>query len=189
MNERPLMGQLPQQPLSYRVPTPALPVVPPRRTRKLFAWILFIGLCVMLFMLLSKQGGTFKMLPLGEFVEKLENKQIVSVAIEVDELIVKTSDGGNYKTALPPGLASNWDFVRWLLDKSQGNASVEVRNANNLVVNILLPLVPWLLIFLFIWFFVFRQLRQTAKAQPSQAAPFLGPGRWVPDEPGKTGQS
>jgi len=31
-------------------------------------------------------------------------------------------------------------------------------------VNILLPLVPWLLILAFIWFFVFRQLRNSAGA-------------------------
>jgi ATP-dependent Zn protease len=85
-------------------------------------------------------------------------------------------------------MGSNWDFVRWLLENSRGTATVEIRNANNVLVNILLPLIPWLLIFGFIWFFVFRQLRKTSCIKTAQAVA-TGPGRWVPDEPGKAGQA
>src|SRR5687767_16030740 len=40
--------------------------------RGLFGWVLFIGLAIMLFMLLNKQGGTFKTIPLSEFMNILE---------------------------------------------------------------------------------------------------------------------
>jgi cell division protease FtsH len=48
--------------------------------------------------------------------------------------------------------------------KQRGATKVEAKNQSNLLMNILLPLVPWLLIFGFIWFFVFRQLRNSAGA-------------------------
>jgi ATP-dependent Zn protease len=50
------------------------------------------------------------------------------------------------------------------------DAEVRVENNPNLFVNLVLPLVPWLLIFLFIWFFVFRQLRK-ASPQPTKPMP------------------
>src|SRR5207247_1206744 len=42
--------------------------------------------------------------------------------------------------------------------------AVKVENNTNLILQVLLPLIPWLLIFGFIWFFVFRQLRNSASA-------------------------
>src|SRR5207244_8552221 len=38
----------------------------------LFGWVLFIGVAVMLFMLLSKQGVTFKTIPFSEFMNIIE---------------------------------------------------------------------------------------------------------------------
>ncbi len=48
--------------------------------------------------------------------------------------------------------------------KNRGDTKVDAENSSNLVTTILLPLVPWLLIFGFIWFFLFRQLRNSAGA-------------------------
>ena len=62
-----------------------------------------------------------------------------------------------------PNATSNWDFTAWLLDH-RGTADVKVDNNQNLLINMLLPMIPWLLIFGFIWFFVFRQLRNSAGA-------------------------
>ena len=180
------MGQLPQQPLNYMAPNPAPPL---RFGRGLFGWVLFLGIAVMLFMLLSKRQTTSATLPLSVFVQRLEAKQITSVVLEGDEIAGTTPGGGRFRTPLPPGMSGDWDFVHWLLEHS--SAVVEVRNPDNVWINILLPLVPWLLIFLFIWFFVFRQLRKSGGLQATGATPAaampVGPGRWVPDEPGKAG--
>ena len=160
------MGQFPQQPpLQYPPPGPAGQGAGMRFGRGLFGWVLFLGLAVMLFMILNKNEGAFKPMPLDDFVSRLERKEINSVVIEGDEIRGHTDDGRGYRTALPAGLAGNWSFIQWLLATSKGTASVEVRNPNNLVINILLPLIPWLLIFAFIWFFVFRQLRRSAQTQ------------------------
>ena len=68
-----------------------------------------------------------------------------------------------FKVILPPDLVSSPQFIFWLTGHS-GEARVEYKSQNNYVINILLPLIPWLLIFGFIWFFVFRQLRNSAGA-------------------------
>jgi ATP-dependent Zn protease len=57
-----------------------------------------------------------------------------------------------------PKEAVGWQFTQWLLEH-RGNAIVNVDNNANVLLDILVPLIPWLLIFGFIWFFVFRQLR------------------------------
>src|SRR5436853_7182689 len=52
----------------------------------------------------------------------------------------------------------------WWLSLQSNIASLRAEDNANLVVNILVPLIPWLLILAFIWFFVFRQLRNSAGA-------------------------
>ena len=188
------MGQFPQQPLHYMAQPPA-PTV--RFGRGLFGWVLFIGLAVMLYFLLDRQNKAYKPIPLSEFMARLDEKQISRMTLEENQIRGQFFQGQamadgttvrDFRTQLPAGMGADWAFVQFLLEKSGDTASVEVRTGNNYVVNILLPLIPWLLIFLFIWFFVFRQLRKASAAQAAQAAA-TGPGRWVPDQPGKAGQA
>jgi ATP-dependent Zn protease len=189
------MGQFPPQPLNYMGSPPVAPQLrQPSFARRSFGWILFIGLAIMMFMLLSTKGGTaYPAIPLNEFADQLKRQQVVSVTVEGDEITgalrtpLNLPNGTRvmqFRTALPPGATGDWKFMQWLLETGQGSTRIDVRGANNYVVNILLPLIPWLLIFGFIWFFVFRNLRKT-----QQATRFVisGPGRWVPDEPGKAG--
>ena len=189
------MGQFPPQPLNYLGSPPVAPQPSqPGSARKLFAWVLFIGLAIMLFMLMSGKGNTaYRSIPLNEFADQLKRQQVAWVAVEGDEITgalrtpLNLPDGTRvtqFRTALPPGAAGDWKFTQWLLETGQGSTRIDVLGANNYVINILLPLIPWLLIFGFIWFFVFRNLRKT-----TQATQFVitGPGRWVPDAPGKAG--
>jgi ATP-dependent Zn protease len=195
---------------SPQLPTPPYPAattttLPRRRRGSLFGWLLFIGLTLLLFMLLSQRRNpsTATPIPLSEFTERLETGQVASVTVERDELYGDFVDAPTantaaesaeartasdslqnprrFRVALPNGLGETWGFTQWLIDHRH-NATVTARNdANNYLVNILLPLIPWLLIFGFIWFFVFRQLRRTTRQQ-CLIAP-TGPGRWIPDPP------
>ena len=192
------MGQHPPQPLNYMgspVPSPPPPAL--GRGRKLFAWVLFIGLSVMLFLMLSKQGGTFRTISLSEFMNRLDAKQVEWISLEGDEITGRfkqpqTMPDGKvvmlFRANLPSGMSCDWNFVRWLLDKTGDTTTVDVRSTNNYVPNILLPLVPWVLIFGFIWLFVIRPLRPTRRTGPAQIL-ISGPGRWVPDEPTRAEQS
>ena len=93
------------------------------------------------------------------------------MTIEVDELTGKFAKKEQvagqgidfFKVTLPADVISSWDFLYWL-KKNSGDARIEYKGQNNYIINILLPLIPWLLIFGFIWFFVFRQLRNSAGA-------------------------
>jgi ATP-dependent Zn protease len=165
----------------------------PKKWRGAFGWVLFIGLGVVLFMLLSKQETAVGRVSLSDFVDHLHNGRVTVVTLEGDEITGRFSSpqqstGGKstlwFRTALPQGVTGDWAFTQWLLENRKG-ADVHVRAQNSLVMNILLPLIPWLLIFGFIWFFVFRPLRKSAATKPAQVL-ITGPGRWVPDAAANT---
>ena len=187
------MSQHPAQPPPLHYDAPAMSPAPKRSYRSLLAWAVFLGLAVLLFLLLSQRSpaayqATGEQIPLSDFAARLEAKQVRSVAIARSELrgdftSAQTLPGGRvlqqFRTALPEGMGENWAFVNWVLS-NRGSATVSVAETNDSVVmNILLPVIPWLLIFSFIWFGVFRQLRKAGKNQ----VVITGPGRWVPDPP------
>jgi ATP-dependent Zn protease len=139
-----------------------------------------IGLAIFLavaFFFLTAQtrpAGQFAM-PLSVFEAELAADNVERVDVEGDVLVgklrtqrtIENQPVLTFRTALPPGTTAGWNFMEWLLENRR-NATVNVNNDENLLLNILVPLIPWLLIFGFIWFFVFRQLRgaQTNAAQP-----------------------
>ncbi|HWB52929.1 MAG TPA: ATP-dependent zinc metalloprotease FtsH, partial [Tepidisphaeraceae bacterium] len=66
------------------------------------------------------------------------------------------SDGASAPEMVP--------YLMNIAEKAGSNVDIKVEDSQNQIVNILLPFVPWILIFAFIWFFVFRQLRNSAGA-------------------------
>jgi ATP-dependent Zn protease len=184
------MSQYQYPPSEPQPVLPHLPVPPPwqqpstpplRRTRSLFGWILFIGLAVMLFLLLQKGSGPSASIPLNDLVQELHTGNVRSVLIEGDRLVCQlraTKPNGvttatRVSAALPAGTTGSWAFTQWLLENANG-ADVEAGNDQNLLLNLLVPLIPWLLIFGFIWFFVFRQLRKI-NVRPPQPVYIVSP--------------
>ena len=141
--------------------------------RGLFGWVLFIALAVMLFMLLSKSQAQYARVALSDFYSRLETDKVANFTIEGDRVLGEFREPepvgergervGKFQTEFPTGSLQTYDGVRDLLAK-RGNAKVKVENNQNVLLNIIVPLIPWLLIFGFIWFFVFRQLRNSAGA-------------------------
>lgn len=122
--------------------------------------------------------GNARVVPAGQVVvplsfvdEQLTSGNVKVVDVERDQVsgelfAARPWDGKSvqaFRTMLPEGTTSQWSFTQWLL-ANRRDATVSVNNHDNLVLNILVPLIPWLLIFGFIWFFVFRQLRTQQKA-------------------------
>ncbi len=137
-----------------------------RRGRGLFGWVLFIGLVIMLLVVLQQNRANVASVSLNEFNQLLENGKLHEIELS-DTEAVATVPGGyatpsnqsrydRVRVALPTGLSGNWEFVQRLME----HADVRVDQGGNLLMNLLLPLVPWLLIFAFIWFFVFRHIRR-----------------------------
>jgi cell division protease FtsH len=143
--------------------------------RGLLGWVLFIALAVMLFVLLNQGNRNQPQIAYSEFEMRLKADKVAWSEIENDKLVGEfanqetiTLENNNatqvkkFYTELPAGPVTSGIYDR-ILDQ-RGNARVSFRNNQNLILNILVPLIPWLLIFGFIWFFVFRQLRNSAGA-------------------------
>ena len=149
----------------------------------LFGWLVFIGLAVMLVILVqqlqeaghrdpwsnSRTSSTIKDPQTG----KETNKGLIeAMKIENDEVSGKfhepqTIDGAQgHSFSRPSSRPASSPPARgslWLLDHA-GNAKVEAENGNSFLLQFVVPLIPWILIFGFIWFFVFRQLRSAGGA-------------------------
>src|SRR4051812_38056503 len=142
--------------------------------RGLMGWLLFVALAALLFVWLKQSNSGTTTIPLSAMWQQVETTppNIEKIVIDGDEVtgvfknavMVETRSVKNFRTALPGATASNWQFTSDLLKALKNTASVQAEPTNNILVNILLPLVPWLLILGFIWFFVFRQLRNSAGA-------------------------
>lgn len=143
---------------------------PPRFRRGLLGWVLFIGLAVMLFLVLQTKNSQWARIPLSEAYTQLEKGNVAEVVLDRDSLRLRLiATTGNLNSVhcqadLPQGIGTQWSFVNWLMENRK-TAVVRVDNNQNLLLDLLLPVVPWLLIFAFVWFFIFRQLRQSARQQ------------------------
>ena len=142
--------------------------------RGVFGWVLFVLLAVMLFVLVNQNRQRHQEVDIGTFITALKDGKVKSVTIDGDELtgqftgeVAAANARGEkveyFRTQIPTG-AADWKLVTDIYERSGGGTQIKVQNSTNLVLQILLPLIPWLLIFGFIWFFVFRQLRNSAGA-------------------------
>jgi cell division protease FtsH len=142
--------------------------------RGLFGWVLFIALAVLLFMLLNKSSQTHQTIAVSDFESRLVGDQVKKAVIQSDDVVgefrnpetIPNATGlvTRFRATYPAGTFNNGGpQFRWIMDNRK-NAEVTAENNQNILINILVPLIPWLLIFGFIWFFVFRQLRNSAGA-------------------------
>ena len=136
--------------------------------RGIFGWILFLALAIMLFILLKNGQSTTQDVSWSNFKEDYTHGRIRSVQLNSDELVgeynppVAQGQAPKFRTALQPNMIDS-HLLEWLTD-NRGLAEVKVSNSQNLLLQVILPFIPWLLIFGFIWFFVFRQLRNSGGA-------------------------
>jgi ATP-dependent Zn protease len=147
---------------------------------KVIAWLLFVALAVALVFLLNNNAhANYQTIPLSDFYHKLDDNQVDVATIGVDRIFgtLASQNGASvpFEVRLPEGTTSNWNFTQWLLEHA-GGASINVDTAPVLL-NILLPLIPWLVIFLFIWFFVFRMMRRNASLSRGGLSPNLPAGQ------------
>ena len=152
--------------------------------RGLLGWLLFIALAAVLFVVLAgnRSNPAQTEIPLSEFYRLLRDERVEQVTIgdtEVrgkltGEVHVSTAVGAkkvlHFRATLPQGMGTNWAFTQWVLENAR-STRVDVDNGGSLLMNIVVPLIPWVLIFGFIWFFVFRQLR--AQGRPQQPWPVM----------------
>ena len=143
-----------------------------RFSRGLFGWFIFGTLCIVLFIMLQKGKGSAQTLDFSQFRAELTKGNVARYVMEGDEISGVLSKETEYpgkgkvskfRTEVPQGgLSGAWGL--WIATNTPEGTGVVVENSQNLLTAILVPLIPWLLIFGFIWFFIFRQLRNSANA-------------------------
>jgi|SRR5579872_7040783 len=160
---------------------------PRKFSRGIMVWLFVTALAVALVFLLKQNAVPRQGISLSEFHSQLLAGNISEVNLDGDVITgeIKGQAGRTtaFQTQLPTGTVPNWGFTQWLLEHA-GDANVTVNNSSSLVMNIVLPLVPWLIIFGVIWFFLFRKLKNQRTLQPQvpTGAPFAA---WVyPYQPG-----
>ncbi|CAN5605027.1 ATP-dependent zinc metalloprotease FtsH [soil metagenome] len=140
--------------------------------RGIFGWVLFILLAVMLFALVQGKNRQTEKLDWSVFYTQLKTNQVRELTIEGDELTGELREKYNspdgrqiqhFRTSVPQNVSTDYAFLKDITENAT-QTSVKVENSQNVWLQVLVPLIPWALIFLFIWFFVFRQLRNSAGA-------------------------
>jgi len=146
---------------------PKLPDGPNAKvSRNLVHWLVLLGLVMVLVALLSKEFAAAKKLTIDEFEDLVQEQQIAELIIKDDgylEGVRKQADGDATTapqqrfTVVYPREAIDGPFLARMRESLPG-AKIEARKPNQLVL-VLVSLLPWILIFGFIWFFIFRQIR------------------------------
>ena len=141
--------------------------------RGMLGWILVGALAVMFWMLINRPGTRSNEISYTDFRTAFEQDKVTEVTLDGDELRGKFAEEQklgpqgtgvkDFRVVVPPGFTSQFSFVDYVSDR-RGITKVTVENSQNLVVNLLIPLLPWVLIILFFYFFVFRALRNSAGA-------------------------
>jgi ATP-dependent Zn protease len=180
----------------YASPYAQYQMPPQKRGRGYIGWFIFIALCIVLFITLNKNNAQYSLQSLSDVATQLEAGNVNRLIVEGDMIKVElrrpvTFPGRPqavtlFKAEVPPGVTGNWAFSEWLLAKRNG-ATIVAENSQNVLLSIIVPLIPWLLIFGFIWFFVFRQLRggmgQANLARPVYIVPPPPPMSGAPTAP------
>jgi cell division protease FtsH len=135
--------------------------------RGVLGWIIFIGFALMLVMLLTNQFPKNKSITLNDFLNYVHNNQIESVQIKEDQIVGRLKSDAlqgqgpdasrRFEVRIHPEL-----IAEIVAELRKTDATFDIKPASNLFVQLVVSLLPWLLIFAFIWFFVFRQIRSAS---------------------------
>jgi cell division protease FtsH len=147
-----------------------------RFNRGLIWWVVGIGMAVVTVMLLQQNANKYKEISLTEFQHDLAAttpliKHIDISGDDIDGIFLKDTPIKNgsdhtvyFTTSVPTGTFQNGStYLLWVMDHA-GSTEVAVKNTQNLLLNILLPVVPWLLLCVVIYFVLFRQIRNSGGA-------------------------
>jgi cell division protease FtsH len=140
-------------------------------SRGTFSWVIIVGLALMFLVMLNQSMRKAYKVPISQFWTHVENGDVAKVVIKENLITGEFREGRTPATAPPDtrqfeceylGVVQKIEDVRKDVEKlSPLPVEFGSQASNNLFVNILLSLVPWLLLFVIIWFLLFRQLRQS----------------------------
>ncbi len=153
-------GQKPEKPVSKR------PGGDPnmKMSRGVMSWLLFVGLAIVLVVLLNQSMPSPEEITISEFYKHVENGNVESVVLrklsiqgELAESQGAPEESSQQFRVHVPDTLVNAEFIGWLRTHLP-DADIKAEE-DSVLTAVLIGMLPWLLIFAFIWFVVFRQLR------------------------------
>ncbi len=149
---------------------------PGRFGRGVFAWVIIIVVVLSLFALVKyNDGPKSREVSLGQFEEQLAKGNVQELKISNTDVIGQFKSAidigepttvDQFRAVFPIGYFNNStqgvDRLRELVIK--GGGSIKAENNNDLFLSLFVPLIPWILIIAFLYFFLFRQLRSASGA-------------------------
>jgi len=138
-----------------------------KMSRNLVSWLVLLGLAMLLVALLNHTLQPSQEISISKFKDWVRDDQVQLVRIKEDGLIEglrKEPEAPNlplqFRVAYPRE-AIDHDFLNEMVEAvRKGGGDVKYEKQNQFVI-LLLSMLPWILIFGFIWFFIFRQLRSS----------------------------
>jgi len=135
---------------------------PPRMNRGMFGWLMLIAVAVVLFVFLSRaQHNAVEKKP-GELINLVESEQIKEVIFKADQVdaVLKEDAQGAAKSERIYVEVST-EGKEYLYNKiMELNPQLIIEDPNSgMFFQLMISILPWLLFFALIWFFLFRGLR------------------------------
>ncbi len=144
--------------------------------RSLMGWFILAVAAVLVVIVINHQADQYERVSFSLFWEQLEAKSAEDGPSRLSNVRELTINGADiygefrdaykdpnnkdiikFKTQIPNGMASDYNLLRDIREVGGGTV-VEAENTSGWLVY-MIPLIPWILIIAFLWFFVFRQLR------------------------------
>ena len=150
------------------------PLAPsPKLSRNVMSWLVLLGIAMVLVVLLQSQRQQRKEITISRFsqeVDKGSDSAIESLSFQEDGWILgklsrpleedtQAEPPLQFKVLYPPS-AFEGGFIENLVQKLP-HAKIKAEKTPQLLI-VLANLLPWLLIFAFIWFVIFRQIRNAS---------------------------
>jgi cell division protease FtsH len=143
-----------------------------RFSRSMLGWILILAIAILIFVVMHGKEGP-QTISFSEFQTNIEQHNIASIVVKEesgyytltgtakDKVANQSTQGtpSRWMTRIPPSVLDGpgWNILSDMARKN--GTQIEYEPSNSLVLTILFQLLPYVLIFLFIWFFFLRQIR------------------------------
>lgn len=142
----------------------------PRLSRSMLGWILIVSIFVLIFVFVHNNTGSPESVPASEFWTKLTNNELLSIEVKGDEGTIfgtlKPGVGGRpygasnkLYTQIPPSAIDGNGWKNLQEVASAHGTAYGYKPTSNLFLTLLVQFIPWLLIFVVVWFFFLRQMR------------------------------
>ncbi len=135
-----------------------------KMSRGVISWLIFVSLALMFLVMLNKNGMSTTRIDINTFRTEVINGNVAEIVIRDETITGKfheiqgaNPEGSRNFEVRYPKLAIDDNFIKWITTTSpETKLSDEPRS---IWVDVLISLLPWLLIFAFIWFVILRQVR------------------------------